>query len=184
MFDEKKATAIASYFAEKTDGEVNDIDLMKLMYFSEIRALEVAGTFLTHDSFVNMANGPVMSDTYDAFKHKGDYPFWKEHFKALDGYTIRQVKKVIWKNFLADWEIQILEAVWAWLGKKSKDEKVQIAHDPELCPEWARPNGRVAGLPLEVLIEKHFKISNDIAVKRSNAIKNTQSLRRKLRLQK
>lgn len=181
MFREDKATAIASFFAEKIgQKEINDLDLMKLMYFSERRSLHDNTSLMTGDVFVNMNFGPVLSHAYDCMKGDGDHPLWSQHFAPLvmDTHTIRVRSRSDYRSVLADWEIELLTAVWDEHGAKSKWDKVAHAHSPS-TPEWEHPKPfRVRQLELETVFYKGFDDDAEVAASSAALVKNVEGLRK------
>lgn len=179
MFREDKATAIATYFVQQgRSEEINDLDLMKLMYFAEREALSTAGKSLTDDDFFSLPKGPILSRTYDCMKHKGQQGIWIQHFNILQKYAIRMVTPYDWPALLAEWEVDILQQIWQRYGHLSKWGKVSIAHNPDLYPEWQKPSDGQKRIPisLERIFELGLKLRPEIALARAENIRNAQSL--------
>lgn len=174
--DTEKALDVMYYFVNKVGGSITDVKLMKLMYFSDRKSLLETGFPITDDSYYIMNRGPVLSSSLDLVNHytqefstlfekptathEGGYPVKKIHLKKE---ATRQL------DYLAEIELEILDAIFNELGKFTTNEIVQYAHNDQFCPEWDFPNGKSRPLSINKILhvhgidkEKAEKIINDI----------------------
>jgi uncharacterized phage-associated protein len=135
-FDEQKATAVAAYFLEQAGGQLEDLKLMKLMYFAEREAIRCRNVGITGDWFYSMQNGPVLSETLNLMADKegaGSGPNWNEHIQTPSLWHVRLTRPIEFGAVLSIREIEILRAVWADHGRKNKWNLVDLTH---AFPEW------------------------------------------------
>jgi len=135
-FDERKATAVAAYFLELAGGLLEDLKLMKLMYFAEREAIRCRNVGITGDRFYSMQNGPVLSQTLNLMADKeetGSGKEWNAHIHTPRRWHVRLARRVDIASVLSVREIEILDAVWSEHGGKNKWNLVDLAH---AFPEW------------------------------------------------
>jgi uncharacterized phage-associated protein len=76
MFNEAKTAQMAAYLLEKSGGKMNYTKLMKLLYLTDRKSMELTGDSMTHDRFFSMKNGPVLSRTLELLQGKGRGEAW------------------------------------------------------------------------------------------------------------
>jgi uncharacterized phage-associated protein len=139
MFDHKIATATAIYFLRSAGGELNDLQLMKLLYLAEREALRKLGVPIIAAQYTSMRNGPVLVEVYDMMRGEKIDPHWFGHieFVPYDGtksnHCVLRSDDLQPEDHLSAAELEILADVWAKVGQKSKWELVDLTHQ---FPEW------------------------------------------------
>lgn len=158
----EKSLDVMHYFAKKLGDSVTDVKLMKLMYFSDRKALLETGFPITDDCYYIMNRGPILSSTLD---HLNSYTdeiasiFEKPVTKIEEGYTVKEIKVKESSNriyeYLAEIEVSVLDSIFDELSGMSTNEIVQYAHDDQICPEWRFPSGSSIPLQIETILRHH-----------------------------
>ncbi len=85
-FDEKKATALAAIIIKNDNGKgaMNYMKLLKMMYMCDRLTLRKFNHTITHDTYIAMKKGPVLSYTYNIIAMADDTvsgfgTFWKKY---------------------------------------------------------------------------------------------------------
>lgn len=158
----EKSLDVMYYFVNKLGDSITDVKLMKLMYFSDRKALLETGFPITDDSYYIMNRGPILSSTLDHLNQYTDEIssiFEKPQSKNEGGYSIREIKLKAKAerdcNYLAEIEVEILDSIFDELSGMSTNEIVQYAHDDKICPEWRFPRGSSIALPIENILLHH-----------------------------
>ncbi len=135
-FDEAKATEVAAEFLQRTpDGALDDVILMKLMYFADRKSLELYDRPIIGDKLYCMENGPVLSGVLqllNATHGKFYKPFsvgnsiFIQHIKRwLGTVSLKAVPQVA---RLTRAEKRIINEVFEQYGRMNRDEIVEVAH--------------------------------------------------------
>jgi len=158
----QKSLDVMYYFVNKLGDSITDVKLMKLMYFSDRKALLETGFPITDDNYYIMNRGPILSSTLDHLNQYTDEIssiFEKPQSKNECGYTVREIKLKANAerdcNYLAEIEVEILDSIFDELSAMSTNEIVQYAHDDKICPEWRFPHGSSISLPIENILLHH-----------------------------
>jgi uncharacterized phage-associated protein len=140
----EKSLDVMFYIAKKSSRELTDVKLMKLMYFSDKKALLETGFPITDDSYYLMNRGPILSSSLD---HLNSYsPEFSSVFEKPEPHQDGSypVKNLTLKTDvsrplenLAEIEIDILDAIIEKMGHMTTNETVNFAHSKENCPEWS-----------------------------------------------
>lgn len=158
----EKSLDVMHYLVKKLGNSVTDVKLMKLMYFSDRKALLETGFPITDDCYYIMNRGPILSSTLD---HINQYTsemasiFETPQSKNEGGYPVKELtlKATVGREYeyLAEIEVSILDAILEELSSMSTNEIVQYAHDDKICPEWKFPQGTSIALPIESILRHH-----------------------------
>lgn len=135
-FDEAKATEVAAEFLQRApDGALDDVILMKLMYFADRRSLELYDRPIIGDKLYCMENGPVLSRVLQLLNatHGKFYKtlsvensVFVRHIKRwLGTVSLKAVPQVA---NLTRAEKRIISEVFEQYGRMSRDEIVEVAH--------------------------------------------------------
>jgi len=158
----EKSLDVMYYFVNKLGDSVTDVKLMKLMYFSDRKALLETGFPITDDSYYIMNRGPILSSTLDhlnQYTDKISSIFEKPESKNEGGYPVREFKLKATAerdcSYLAEIEVSILDSIFEELSEMSTNEIVRYAHDDKICPEWRFPHGSSIALPIETILLHH-----------------------------
>ena len=139
-FREDKVADMTCRFLKLSDGTMNYMKLLKLMYIVERSAILTWGRSVTFDRFVSMRHGPVMSGTYDLLieppPHDGISNFHERI--SVSNYEATLLNDEGDSRSLSEVEIDLIEEVYA--EHRSKDQW-QLRTYTHTFPEWENPHG-------------------------------------------
>jgi len=153
-FDARRAAEAASRFTELAGGTIDIVRLMKLLYLSERRSLELHRHPMFGDRYVSMKHGPVVSHAYnllrpDAAGKAGelaaDVELWSAHF-VRDGYLVRLQGRVT-PAALSRADIELIDGVHAEWSSTDTWAMVEKLH--KALPEWRDPGGTSTAIAVE-----------------------------------
>jgi uncharacterized phage-associated protein len=121
------------------------LKLLKLLYIADREALARWGIPISHDNYVSMDHGPILSQTYNLIRDGGSR-VWSEHISAPFGdYEIRLLGEKPVAQKLSQAEEKLLDEVFAQYGNANRWDLVDETHK---FPEWRDPHG--SSLPISV----------------------------------
>lgn len=139
-FNDEKVAQMAAYFLVKRGGCMSHLKLMKLLYLSDRESLDQTDEPITADLPVSMKNGPVLSMTYDLMKGETVSSAWQKWVADIQDNEITLCAKVAGRedfDELSDFDIEIMDKIWAEHGHKTRWDLVEFTH--EFCGEWKDP---------------------------------------------
>jgi len=135
-FNYKKATQALNWFALKSDGKINKMKALKLVYFADRYHLRKYGRLITNDNYVAMKNGAVPSSTRDILQKTGfigtrekDYA---NRFILTTGYDLESNVSPD-DNVFSQSDIEAIQFAWRRFGHLGKYAIAQLTHK---YPEW------------------------------------------------
>jgi uncharacterized phage-associated protein len=144
-FNEQKATEAAVRLLHLRGGRMHYLKLLKLLYIADREALHRWGIPISHDNYVSMDHGPVLSQTYNLIRDGGSR-FWSEHISApFDDYEIRLTGEPPHVMKLSVAEERLLDEIFERYGQLNRWDLVDETHK---FPEWKDPRG--SSLPIDV----------------------------------
>lgn len=150
-FREDKTTQAAARLLRAKGGRMPYISLLKLLYFADRRALAELGRPISHDLFVSMPHGPVLSRTLDlitAEPDRGAESYWRKYISEPENYEVRLLHDAP-NDQLSPAEETILDAVFQELGHLPKWQLVERSHQ---LPEWRDPHGSSVPIDLRAIL--------------------------------
>ncbi len=145
IFDERKATEAAAHLLHLRGGRMHFLKLLKLLYISDREALHRWGIPISHDNYVSMDHGPVLSQTYNLIRDGGSR-FWSEHISAPFGdYEICLTKEKPAIQKLSRAEESLLNEMFDRYGKANRWDLVEETHK---FAEWDDPHG--SSIPISI----------------------------------
>ena len=139
MFSTERSAQIAAEFARREGGKINIVKLVKLIYLSDRKCMEVYGRLITYDHLVSMDLGPVPSQTYDLMKgsKRSEWLRWIKGRKNHD--VIVQDMNFTRQDLddLSQADMSVIDEIWNQFGRLNQWELSQYTHDN--CPEWEYP---------------------------------------------
>jgi uncharacterized phage-associated protein len=155
MFDELKAAQVAAFFLKQSQGRINVLKLVKLMYLSERESYRRFGEPLTGDRLVSMDHGPVLSRTLNYINGATESApgGWESWIEDRAGHELRLRKAISSAedlDRLSDAELGLLRDVWSQFGPMDKYVLRDWTHDN--CPEWKDPDGSSEPIRYETLL--------------------------------
>jgi uncharacterized phage-associated protein len=145
-FDERKAAQAAAFLIKRHGGRLNYMQMIKLLYLADRRALVERGLPITGDQMVSMPKGPVLSGILDLITSGStdERSFWFEYMSPPTGYEVHLTKLDPDIRALSRYELRILQEVDERFGAMDKWSLVDYTHS---LPEWRDPQG--SSYPIE-----------------------------------
>ncbi|MFA5925766.1 MAG: Panacea domain-containing protein [Parcubacteria group bacterium] len=136
MFDDRKATQLLNYLAQKEGGKINFLKSMKLVYLIDKFHLRKYGKTITGDLYYAMSKGPVASNTKDICKYilRDDMDYGKNDYydkyikKGRVKFTLQSIQQPDLEYF-SEVEIESIDAVYEQFKGFSGFKLVDITHD-------------------------------------------------------
>ncbi len=145
LFNERKAMEAAVHLLHLRGGRMSYLKLLKLLYIADREALHRWGIPISHDNYVSMDHGPVLSQTYNLIRDGGSR-LWSEHISAPFGdYEIQLTGDMPIIEKLSRAEESLLDEVFDRFGKATRWDLVSETHK---FAEWRDPHG--SSIPIEI----------------------------------
>ncbi len=136
MFDDRKATQLLNYLAEKEGGKINYLKTMKLVYLIDKFHLRKYGKTITGDQYFAMKRGPVASSTKDICQYvlREDMDYGKNDYydkyikKGRVPFTLQSSQKPDLEYF-SEVEIESIDTIYEQFKGFSRFKLVDITHD-------------------------------------------------------
>ena len=159
VFDERKAAHAAAYLLSLHDGRMSYIKLIKLMYLADRRAFLETGYPITGAAMVSMPKGPVLSEVYDliTWGEEAESP-WSELISAPSNWEV-SLKRTPDLKQLSEYEVEVLDAVFAEFGRWDRWALVRYTHD---LPEWRDPGESSFPIDARVILREAGRSDEDI----------------------
>lgn len=161
-FNERRAFEAAAKFLKLRGGRMSYQKLIKLLYVLDREALLRWGRPVTTDRYVAMDNGPVVSRIFDLIRDEpapGTNPIWRQYISAPANYEVSLTAEPE-TDELSRAEESLIEEVFAFYGKLSRWELVELSHD---FPEWRNPNGGAIPIQYVDILRAGNKAEGEIA---------------------
>ncbi len=160
-FSEEKAIEATGYLLQcyGVKKSVKYMTILKLLYLADRKALEEWERPITHDTYVSMKYGQVLSNTYDIMKRQTHSDAWDEYIKNTYFKRIR-LKKPIKLKALSHAEVELLEQIYNEYGGYNEFELAEITHK---LPEYVDPGDSSIHTPLDKLLRVLRYDENEIA---------------------
>jgi len=145
----KKAIQSSILLLERNKGSLNYMKLLKLLYISDRKSLNIYGKSVTEDTYCSMENGPVLSGVYDLIRRKlenRDQEYWNEHISEVKEYMV-ELSKDAEKDELSQREKTLL--IETDIEFKNYDEWEMVRYCHKHLEEWKNP-GKTS-IPIEVI---------------------------------
>lgn len=163
-FRELKAAQAAAHVLKLHDNEMYYLLLIKLLYLADRQALIERGLPITGDRLVSMDNGPVLSKVTDLLTMEpepgADGEVWRKYVSEPSNYKVKGLRDDPAADELSEYEIAILEEIYAEYGSMDRFERSKWTHDLQ---EWTDPHG--SSLPIDPadILRHAGKSSDEIA---------------------
>jgi len=146
-FNEKKSTQAAARFLRLSNGRMNYMKLIKLLYLTDRGAMLAWGRPVTGDKYFLMKLGPVLSEVHDLITEvpsPADESFWTTHISPPSQHEV-ELKVDPGNDELSRAEENLIDDIFAAYGGYSPFDLVELLH--RTLPEWKEVKG--GRLPLE-----------------------------------
>ncbi len=169
-FDERKATAAASFLLRLAGGHMHYLELIKLLYYADRESLDLYGQSITGDRYVNMRHGPVLSGVYDLVKHtlfapKPSGGAWGTCITKRSRWEL-DLKRQPESTPLSEAECELLERVFKERRERTRWSLRDKTHG---LPEWEDPGASSQPLPIEQILRALGKGDKEIDAVRERA---------------
>lgn len=176
-FDELKATEVAAEFLQLAPGgTLDDVVLMKLMYFADRKSLELYDRPIIGDKLYCMENGPVLSQVLQllnathgkVWEHAPvciESSVFVRHIKRWHGVVSLIEKPAI--DRLTRAEKRIVNEVFEQYGSMEREDIVNTAH--ELCEYVETSAGSRKTLRYEEILKSLGRTADEIELAATKA---------------
>lgn len=143
MFNVEKSAQMAAYLLQKRGGEMSFLKLMKLLYLSDRKSLDLYGEPISGDRYVSMNYGPVLSNVYSLIADGSEAGNkWDKWIRDGADHTValrQQFDDVCDLTELSRADVRILDEVFEQYGHWNRFKLCDETH--RICPEWQDPQG-------------------------------------------
>lgn len=140
-FDEQKTVQAAAFFLMLSNGKLEYMKLVKLLYNSDREALHRWSAPITFDTPYAMPHGMVPSTTLDLAKDKQPAnSLWGEHI-AKDGNWNNKLIKDPGISRLSEAEMELMKEMYKKYDGMNGTEMGEEHHQQDIFTEWVCPNG-------------------------------------------
>ncbi|MEH6476679.1 MAG: Panacea domain-containing protein [Sneathiella sp.] len=177
-FNPRKAAHAAAFFILKSNGTLNVLKLVKLLYLAERESMDRFDDPMFYDKFVSMDYGPVPSATRNLISGFVENEHWNECISSRTGHNVGITSKDVTLDTLDELsraDEAILEDLWGKFGHFDQFKLAEYTH--KNCPEWEDPKGSSTPISHE-LIYKFLGKENTEELSRS--VSEHRTLARKL----
>lgn len=159
-FREDRAAQAAACLLRLRGGTMSYLKLIKLLYLADRQALAQLGRPITHDRFVSMQYGPVLSSTLDLINTEPNpekWSYWHTYISAPRDWEVTLLRDAP-VDQLSRAEEAILNEVFDRFGQWSRWELVKYTHE---LPEYTDPDGSSVQIPLRRILVGTGKTEED-----------------------
>jgi uncharacterized phage-associated protein len=142
-FNSCKAAQVCAFFATKSEGQIDKLKLIKLVYLSERHFLSQYHLPMLFDELYSLPHGPICSSTLNGIDCVIDRDEWSRYIQ-MHGNRAVSVKSFSDEELdeLSEAEIECLSATWSEFGHKTASQLRNWTHLH--CPEYTEiTRGRV-----------------------------------------
>ena len=154
-FNEKKATQAAGRLLERSAGPTPMMKLVRLLYLADREAILRWGQPITHDRFVFLKHGPVLSQVLGLLTEAQDprqapSPWTARITRPRDGAV--EAQGAADYQLLSAQELDLLDEIARLHGGKAPWELVELTR---ALPEWREPRGGALPFTAQDILAAH-----------------------------
>ena len=160
-FDERKAAQAAAWLLRRHKGNLNGLELAKLLYLADRRAMCEHGYPITGDRFVCISAGPVLQRVFELTKksnQRAGSP-WSEYVQVCDDGVLRDAGRGD-RGELSDYDCNVLDRICEKFGAMTLYELTQYTFE---LPEWIDPEGGLVEVDPKVILRAAGFDDEDLA---------------------
>lgn len=150
MFNVEKSAQMAAYLLHKRGGQMSFLKLMKLLYLSDRKSLDLYGEPISGDRYVSMNYGPVLSNVYSLIADGSQVGNkWDEWIRDGADHTVvlrQRFDDVYDLTELSRADIRVMDGVFEQYGHLNRFDLCNETH--RICPEWQDPHG--SSIPIRI----------------------------------
>lgn len=134
-FESKKAAQAAAYFALRSNGKIEKLKLIKLLYLAEREAMAELDHPMFYDEFYSLKDGPICSSALNGINGAIDINTWREYLNRNRNVIIPN-HKMTRDDFdeISNAELRILESLWDKFATCTSAQIRRYTHDH--CGEY------------------------------------------------
>lgn len=140
-FRSRKAAQLSAFFAVLSEGTIEKLKLIKLIYLTERQFLGEHYHPMLFDELYSLPHGPICSSTLNGIDGVIHGATW-DSFIARNGNLVVAMKRFVRDDFdeLNNAEIRVAEAIWKQFGRMTASQLRNYTHDN--CPEYTETQRR------------------------------------------
>ena len=142
-FRSRKAAQMCAYFATQSDGTIEKLKLIKLIYLAERKHLFEHHHPMLFDEFYSLPHGPICTSTLNGINGMVHEALWDEYV-ARNGNIVVAMKAVAREDLdeISDAEMTAITEVWGEFSNMTASQIRNYTHDH--CPEYTETdNARI-----------------------------------------
>lgn len=164
MFCEEKVAQMAAYLLLKRGGRMAYLKLMKLLYLANRKSILKHGRMIGEDSLYSMKFGPVMSNTLNLIRGRGE-GFGEYWYKLIEtnGHDVvlcsdpREMDADEFFDELSRADVRILDEIYSQYGHMNRFDIANMTHLQTVCPEWHDPGNSRVPIDLKEMLLREGK---------------------------
>ncbi|MFA5309468.1 MAG: type II toxin-antitoxin system antitoxin SocA domain-containing protein [Dehalococcoidales bacterium] len=140
MYNEVKATQLASLLLKFNGGSMDLLKCIKLLYAIEKEALNQWLRPVIYDELYSLPHGQVVSQTLDRAEYRDRPPktYWNKYLVTKPNNTIH-IYEDCGIDELSKAEIVLTKEIYEKNKQKTPEQLMNEHHNPILTPEWKNP---------------------------------------------
>ncbi|MCH9050614.1 MAG: SocA family protein [Proteobacteria bacterium] len=164
-FRSKKAAQLCAYFAMKSEGTIEKLKLIKLLYFAERQFLSENHHPMLFDEYYSLPHGPICSSALNGIDGIIHEEIW-DNYIARNGNIVVAIKSLTRDEMdeVSDAELSVVDEIWKQFGRMTPSQLRNYSH--KNCPEYTETKGRIAISYKQILravgVEDPDVVANDI----------------------
>ncbi len=141
-FRSRKAAQLCAYFAVKSEGMIEKLKLIKLLYFAERKFLYENHHPILFDEYYSLPHGPICSGALNVIDGIIHGEIWDDYI-ARNGNVVVAMRKFSRDELdeVSDAELSVVDDIWQKFGRMTASQLRNYSH--EHCPEYTETTGRV-----------------------------------------
>lgn len=142
-FKSKKAAQLAAYFAVKSEGLIEKLKLIKLIYLTERRFIGDYRHPMLYDELYSLPHGPICSSTLNGIDGVIHEEIWDDYI-ARNGNVVVSMRAFTRDDLdeLSDAEIAVADRAWSRFGAMTASQLRNYSH--KNCSEYTEiEQGRI-----------------------------------------
>jgi hypothetical protein len=155
----EKVLQLMKLFTEKLGGEVSDIKMMKLLYFTDRLSLVETGLPISYDDYYSLNRGPILSHAKSLIDSASDDLYVQFFSNTTPAHSPKGFRLNLFAlkkdapelQYLSEQELNFASRIFDTIGGYDDDEIVLYSHRKDICPEWEFPDSSSIPIALETI---------------------------------
>ena len=151
-FEERKAAQAAARLLRRHGGQMDGLQLARLLYLADRQAMCEHGYPITGDRFVCIAAGPVLERVFELTRKSGRQhsSVWSEHVRISDHERLCAAIGDDWGE-LSDYDCAVLDRIYEQFGTM---DAAELGKRMLRLPEWSDPKGGAVPIEPQVILHR------------------------------